>query len=181
MFVTLPSATPLSAFDWFQRRVFAQRAEMNTLVKCKPCLDEFGWRNWRNVKNLQRMHFLEKKKNWHLLWLDPAELWGEMWTEEGSFGSVDFTGIRSLWDGLVEPAEWLLKYQRKVSCQQHGWLQMLTHPQTVLTLPLSYHLCPSVLVPHCDHARRWGQTISVKEKKNIFEMSVCPCEFDLNL
>ena len=38
MFVTLPSATPLSAFDWFQRRVFAQRAEINTLVKCKPCL-----------------------------------------------------------------------------------------------------------------------------------------------
>ena len=164
MFVTLPSATPLSAFDWFQRRVFAQRAEMKTLVKCSPCLGEFEWRNWRNVK----------KKSWHLLWLDPAELWGEMWTEEGSFGSVDFTGIRSLWDGLDEPAEWLLKYQRKVSCQHLGSLQMLAHPQTMLTLPLSYHLCPSVLVPHCDHARRWGQTISVKEKKISLRCKAVP-------
>ena len=46
-------------------------------------------------------------KRSNLLWCDPAELWGEIWTEAGSLGKLDFTGIRPLSDGLDEPADWL--------------------------------------------------------------------------
>ena len=70
--------------------------------------------------------------------------------------------------GWMNPQSGSWNIKGMLNRQHLGWLQMLTHPQTVLTLPLSYHLCPSVLVPHCDHARRWGQTISVKERKISF-------------
>ena len=48
-----------------------------------------------------------RKAGMNLLWCDPAELFGEIWTEAGSLGRVDFAGIRPLSDGLVEPADWL--------------------------------------------------------------------------
>ena len=50
---------------------------------------------------------LSEKRQSNLLWCDPAELCGEIWTDAGSLGSVDFAGSRPFSEGLVEPAEWL--------------------------------------------------------------------------
>ena len=66
----------------------------------------------------------------NLLWCDPAELCGEIWTEAGSLGKVDFIGIRSFWwEGLVEPAEWLWNCKNityESSIQDHHWFICFT-------------------------------------------------------
>ena len=72
-----------------------------------------------------------------------------MWTEEGSFGNVDFTGIRSLWDGLDEPAEWLLKYQRNVESPASWLTSNVNSPSNYVDSatqlpPLPQCPCPSL-------------------------------------
>ena len=164
MFVTLPSATPLSAFDWFQRRVFAQRAEMNTLVKCKPCLG-IWMKKLKECQKLSLIAFFRQRKTDTCYDLTLRSYEGRCEQRKEASATSTSPGFGRFGTGWLNPQSGSWNIKGMLNRQHLGWLQMLTHPQTMLTLPLSYHLCPSVLVPHCDHARRWGQTISVKERK----------------